>query len=556
MKKKIISFLVCFSMLFALALNIQTVDAVDERITVSLQPLEDSDPFEEMAEGKEVWFILTITNNGEKDLTITSIEHYYAAEWSEDEYDVLSFGELFDGGIDGEELPEYYGETPLSQSIAAGETLTFGVLGYGIRDFDYEKSAVVISVLADDDNGISYYGGCIYPERSNETNKATINLINTSDDVDITDKILADTVLSEEELDDGYSYTVVFNSDIVDDDNIGEEIKNQVESALDTKEVALVLDLSITKEKYDNDELIDETAVSSLSSSITLTINIPEEYIDKNREFSVLRVHEDTVDELKDLDDDPNTVTIETDRFSYYYLVYTQTNKDDEVITPTKNYEIKVTTSEGCPTIEIKNEDWIESLDKNYSYTFELIGESLDEEKVNSEAKKSLENSLNSRHIACGLYLQLIKKGWHDDIQGDLLYYLDTGVAVNLKIDIPEEYRVEGRKFSVLLLTYDGKLEELEDLDDDPNTVTINTTRFSSNYYDRSNSVYYYLVYTDNEDDVKVEETNQNKEESKSTDNTDPASVQTGDETNALIYFIGMAGMLVLAGFVFRRIKE
>lgn len=148
------------------------------------------------------------------------------------------------------------------------------------------------------------------------------------------------------------------------------------------------------------------------------------------------------------------------------------------------------------------------------------------------------------------------KKGWDDDIQGDLLYYLDTGVAINLKIDIPEEYRVEGRKFSVLLLTYDGKLEELEDLDDDPNTVTINTTRFSSNYYDRSNSVYYYLVYTDNEDDVKVEETNQNKEESKSTDNTDPASVQTGDETNALIYFIGMAGMLVLAGFVFRRIKE
>lgn len=42
----------------------------------------------------------------------------------------------------------------------------------------------------------------------------------------------------------------------------------------------------------------------------------------ENRSFAVLRVHDGETVLLPDLDNDKNTVTIETDRFSTYALVY------------------------------------------------------------------------------------------------------------------------------------------------------------------------------------------------------------------------------------------
>ena len=64
--------------------------------------------------------------------------------------------------------------------------------------------------------------------------------------------------------------------------------------------------------------------VSKLFAPIHITIQIPEEYRNvSGREFSIIRLHGDTVTVLEDLDDDPNTITISTDEFSLYALAYT-----------------------------------------------------------------------------------------------------------------------------------------------------------------------------------------------------------------------------------------
>lgn len=53
-----------------------------------------------------------------------------------------------------------------------------------------------------------------------------------------------------------------------------------------------------------------------------LKLRVPERLLMAGRTFAVLRVHDGETVLLPDLDNDANTVTIETDRFSTYALVY------------------------------------------------------------------------------------------------------------------------------------------------------------------------------------------------------------------------------------------
>ena len=49
-----------------------------------------------------------------------------------------------------------------------------------------------------------------------------------------------------------------------------------------------------------------------------------------DRTFSVIRLHNGVAEILPDLDDDPNTITIETDRFSTYAIVYQESAKSPD----------------------------------------------------------------------------------------------------------------------------------------------------------------------------------------------------------------------------------
>ncbi|MCR4590923.1 MAG: InlB B-repeat-containing protein [Lachnospiraceae bacterium] len=60
--------------------------------------------------------------------------------------------------------------------------------------------------------------------------------------------------------------------------------------------------------------------VEKLDTPMRLTMEIPEELRDSEAKFCIVRNHNGEVDVLEDLDDDPNTITIETDRFSPYAI--------------------------------------------------------------------------------------------------------------------------------------------------------------------------------------------------------------------------------------------
>lgn len=73
------------------------------------------------------------------------------------------------------------------------------------------------------------------------------------------------------------------------------------------------------------------SVVSELSKPIMVKVDIPDDIYSANRTYSIARVHykgmgESEVSILDDIDNDPNTITFETDRFSTYAIVYKNLN--------------------------------------------------------------------------------------------------------------------------------------------------------------------------------------------------------------------------------------
>ena len=70
--------------------------------------------------------------------------------------------------------------------------------------------------------------------------------------------------------------------------------------------------------------------VHELSGDMTLEITVPDELLKNERTYYVLRNHEGACDLLEDLDDEPTTVTIATNKFSTYALLYVDNDTAEE----------------------------------------------------------------------------------------------------------------------------------------------------------------------------------------------------------------------------------
>ena len=140
---------------------------------------------------------------------------------------------------------------------------------------------------------------------------------------------LADTILTEEEKEQIKTVTdIKFILDVKDaEDIVSSDDKAVVEEVLDTSSevrgfvVGQYLDISLFKVIGD-----DRSAISETSKKLTIVINVPESLKSadsgKPRTYAIVRVHEGVAETLTDLDDDDNTITIATDRFSVYAIVY------------------------------------------------------------------------------------------------------------------------------------------------------------------------------------------------------------------------------------------
>jgi uncharacterized repeat protein (TIGR02543 family) len=81
------------------------------------------------------------------------------------------------------------------------------------------------------------------------------------------------------------------------------------------------LDISITKTIGDKGAV----KLSNLNENLKISFDIPEKMQKKNAKYYIVRSHEGECVILQDIDDDPTTVTIQTDRFSTYVMGYVQT---------------------------------------------------------------------------------------------------------------------------------------------------------------------------------------------------------------------------------------
>ncbi len=147
-------------------------------------------------------------------------------------------------------------------------------------------------------------------------------------------KLPVDTLLTETEktqIAQGVTVEVALTVRNADDLVTAEEqaaVTAVVEQAATETKVALYLDIDLTKTVGD----AEAAAITETAEMVTIVIEIPQELRGADRKFSVIRVHEGEATELEDLDQDPNTVTIQTDRFSTYALVYAaqQVQQPDE----------------------------------------------------------------------------------------------------------------------------------------------------------------------------------------------------------------------------------
>lgn len=140
---------------------------------------------------------------------------------------------------------------------------------------------------------------------------------------------LADLLLTSEEkkqLADGTDIRIVLEvKDATDSVSVSDKVLVEAELADDNtaKGFALgqYLDISLFKIIGEN-----RSAISETNGKIAVTINIPDRLKNtdskKTRTFAVIRVHDGSAEFLADTDDSADTITIETDRFSTYAIVY------------------------------------------------------------------------------------------------------------------------------------------------------------------------------------------------------------------------------------------
>ena len=95
----------------------------------------------------------------------------------------------------------------------------------------------------------------------------------------------------------------------------------------------------ITMEKKVDDK--EAVQLSPTFYPVQFTLEIPKDLQKSDREYAMVRLHEGTAEVLKDLDEEAGTITFETDRFSYYTLVYK--DLEDETSRPSTSLSDEAT---------------------------------------------------------------------------------------------------------------------------------------------------------------------------------------------------------------------
>lgn len=200
--------------------------------------------------------------------------------------------------------------------------------GQFVDRFDTVGSSVTFTT-----NGRLYYGVVHRQGTVDEETEVGPGAPGTT--VDMMPDELADAVLTDEDrayLDEGIDVHLKLTVEDITD-TVSASDKQAVESAANGYTVGEYIDIELLKQIGDRPwENIHETR-----KPIRITINIPERLLGvEGREFAIVRVHNGTAEFLTDLDDNPATITFETNKFSTYAILYRDPSKPDNPDKPDK----------------------------------------------------------------------------------------------------------------------------------------------------------------------------------------------------------------------------
>ena len=199
---------------------------------------------------------------------------------------------------------------------------------FGSAKQNFGLGAILINVetfLEDRENGTGVYMHSRGKEKSQlqaYENQMSYTLENAD--------TLASSVLTLSEL--GYvndGDTMEIRLRITPNENkISEEANEQFEQAIEKEKENIAgltkgdyIDISLEK-RHNSDEW---QYVPNTKDAIRIAIDVPDSYRESGRQFYIMRNHDGECTLLEDLDDSEDTITIETDRFSDYLIMYDDT---------------------------------------------------------------------------------------------------------------------------------------------------------------------------------------------------------------------------------------
>ena len=108
-------------------------------------------------------------------------------------------------------------------------------------------------------------------------------------------------------------------------DSVSDKDKALAEASFGSCIAGRYLDISLYKQIGDTEFRITKPLAGRISIALTVPDHLKNTDSTRIREFAVVRVHNGAASMLSDGDSDADTVTVETDRFSTYVLVYKDT---------------------------------------------------------------------------------------------------------------------------------------------------------------------------------------------------------------------------------------
>ncbi|MCM1495582.1 MAG: hypothetical protein NC089_07255 [Bacteroides sp.] len=195
------------------------------------------------------------------------------------------------------------------------KTYACSACGYEMREEILPKKETENN--PDDDNpGEGDQSGVISQEVKTEGNVPVTN-------ISMTEKELIEAVLTEADKAQVESGTDIKILLTVEDasGSVSDADKALVASALNGYQLGQYLDISLFKIIGNNQNRIVKTQ-GLLRLVITIPDSLKNTKDNEKREFAIIRIHNGAASILNDMDGNVNTITIDTDRFSTYVIVY------------------------------------------------------------------------------------------------------------------------------------------------------------------------------------------------------------------------------------------